>query len=177
MIITLIGYRGTGKSSVGAQLAARLNFDLVDTDREIEINAGKSIAEIFAEDGEPHFRDLEREELARQLALENIVISAGGGAILEPASRQAMKLAGPVVWLQASVETIVERLRSDESTATSRPSLTGEDIYNEVATVLAQREAYYAEPATLIINTDKRGITSIVDEIVSHLTEGESQSW
>ncbi|QDT34984.1 shikimate kinase [Thalassoglobus polymorphus] len=176
MVITLIGYRGTGKSSVGTQLAARMNYDLVDTDREIEKQAGKSIAEIFAEDGESRFRDLEREELLRQLALDKIVISAGGGAILDPISRQAMQGAGPVVWLQASVETIVERLRNDESTESSRPSLTGDDIFNEVATVLAQREADYAEPASIIINTDQRDFSSIVDEIISQLSTGGAKA-
>ncbi|MBT5020487.1 MAG: shikimate kinase, partial [Planctomicrobium sp.] len=82
-------------------------------------------------------------------------------------------LAGPVIWLQASVETIVERLRSDESTSTSRPSLTGENIFAEVATVLEEREAKYAEPASLIINTDQREIASIVDEIIAQLGDGD----
>lgn len=171
MVVTLIGYRGTGKTTVGGQLAARLNWDFVDTDREIERQAGKSIAAIFAEDGEPRFRDLERHELEHQFLQQQRVVSAGGGAILDGTTRQRMVLAGPVVWLQASVETIVERLRRDESTASSRPSLTGEDIYQEVATVLGEREFLYAEPATLIINTDHRDITSIVDEIVAQLPD------
>lgn len=176
MVITLIGYRGTGKSSVGEQLASRLNWGYVDTDREIEARSGKSIAKIFAEHGEPHFRDLESDELSRQLAKSELVISAGGGAILSDDSRQRMVQAGPVVWLQASVETIVDRLRSDESTESSRPSLTGDDIYAEVATMLAEREAKYAEPASLIINTDHRQIASIVDEIVAQLGHGD-QKW
>ncbi|MDB4733656.1 shikimate kinase [Planctomicrobium sp.] len=173
MVITLIGYRGTGKSSVGEHLASRLNWEYIDTDREIETQSGRSIADIFAENGEPYFRDLERNELARQLNGQDLVISAGGGAILSDDSRQRMVLAGPVIWLQASVETIVERLRSDESTSTSRPSLTGENIFAEVATVLEEREAKYAEPASLIINTDQREIASIVDEIIAQLGDGD----
>lgn len=176
MVITLIGYRGTGKSSVGEQLASRLSWEYVDTDREIERRSGKSIAEIFSESGEPYFRDLESDELQRQLEKSDLVISAGGGAILADDSRRRMVHAGPVIWLQASVETIVDRLRSDESTESSRPSLTGDDIYAEVATVLEEREAKYAEPASLIINTDHREIASIVDEIVAQLGDGD-QEW
>ncbi len=169
MVITLIGYRGTGKSTVGVQLAARLDWDFVDTDQEIEHTAGKSIAEIFAKDGESRFRDLERNELQRQLARENVIISAGGGAILDDQSRQRMSAAGPVVWLQASVETIVKRLQSDASTASSRPSLTDGGIFDEVSDVLLQREPLYAEAASLMISTNHRDIDSIVDEIITQL--------
>ena len=169
MVITLVGYRGTGKSSVGVQLASRLEWDVVDTDQEIERTAGKSIAEIFENDGEPHFRDLERDELQRQLVRENVVVSAGGGAILDGDSRHRMSDAGPVVWLQASVETIVERLQSDVSTASSRPSLTGSGIFDEVSDVLQQREPLYAEAASLSVSTDNRSVDSIVDEILTQL--------
>lgn len=169
MVITLIGYRGTGKSTVGKELAKRLDWDFVDTDQEIERRAGKTIASIFSEDGEPAFRALEREELSRQLFREHLIISAGGGAILDQSSRQNMTAAGPVVWLQASVEVIVERLRSDQSTAANRPALTQEGIYEEIATVLGQREQYYSEAATIILNTDGRAIANIVDDIVAQI--------
>lgn len=176
MVITLIGYRGTGKSTVGSQLASRLNWDFVDTDLEIERTAGKSIAEIFAEDGEPRFRDLERDELQRQLAGNHVVVSVGGGAILDDQSRQNMAAAGPVVWLQATVETIVERLQEDETTATSRPSLTGGGIFAEVSEVLLQREPLYAEAASLTISTNHRNIDSIVDEILTQIPETGAQA-
>lgn len=169
MVITLIGYRGTGKSTVGMQLAARLDWDFVDSDQEIERIAGKSISEIFADNGEPRFRDLERDELQRQLIRQNIVVSAGGGAILDDQSRQRMSAAGPVVWLQATVETIVERLQGDASTASSRPSLTDGDIFDEVSDVLLQREPLYAAAASLIVSTDHREIDSIVEEIITQL--------
>lgn len=171
MVISLIGYRGTGKSTVGEQLANRLNWEFVDTDSEIERNAGKSIAAIFLEDGEPRFRELERNELGRQLNRERLVLSTGGGAILDDESRLGMSAAGPVVWLQASVEVIVDRLRSDDSTTANRPALTEDGIYEEVATVLSQREQLYAEAASLIIDTDQRGIDSIVDEIIAQLPD------
>lgn len=174
MVITLIGYRGTGKSTVAAQLAARLDWEIVDSDAEIELRAGKSIKEIFSEDGEPHFRDLERGVLSELLHRDHIVISAGGGAILDDLTRQQMKQAGTVVWLQASVATIEERIGGDPSSTSRRPALQGGDAQSEVATVLAQREPLYAEASTLIISTDNREITSIVDEIVSQLPAEES---
>lgn len=169
MVITLIGYRGTGKSTVGKELAQRLSWDFVDTDQEIERRAGKTIASIFSEDGEPSFRALEREELSRQLSRDRLIISAGGGAILDQSSRQKMAAAGPVVWLQASVEVIVERLRSDQSTAANRPALTQEGIYAEIATVLGRREQYYSEAASIILNTDGSSIANIVDDIVAQI--------
>lgn len=169
MVITLIGYRGTGKSTVGQLLAARLDWDFVDSDREIERQAGKSIAAIFTEDGEPHFRHLEREEINRQLHRDHVVLSAGGGAILDDLSRQQMPIAGPVVWLQASVETIVERISSDADTNDNRPSLTGQDVLNEVEQVLRERESKYAEAATIVIQTDGRDVTAIVDDIITHI--------
>jgi len=174
MVITLIGYRGTGKSTVAEQLAARLNWEMVDSDDEIELRAGKSIQEIFAQDGEPHFRDLERGVLTELLHRDKIVVSAGGGAILDDLTRQRMRQAGPVVWLQASVATIEQRIGSDPSSSSRRPALQGSDAQSEVATILAQREPLYSDAATMFVLTDDRDVTAIVDEIVSQLPAEES---
>src|SRR5512144_1080339 len=102
MIITLIGTRGTGKSTIAPLLAARLGWEWIDADIELERRAGKSIREIFATEGEPAFRTLERQTLVDLLKRDRLVIAAGGGAILNPDTRRDVQSAGPVVWLQAT---------------------------------------------------------------------------
>lgn len=169
MIITLIGYRGTGKSSIAPALAARLGWTWVDADVELEHRAGRSIREIFTTDGEPEFRRLERATLVSLLAQERLVIAAGGGAILNPDTRADFRQAGPVVWLTADVPTIAERLTSDPTTAARRPSLTGQSLIDEIAGVLKQREPLYRETATIIMPTQARSVAEIVQEIVSQL--------
>jgi len=177
MVITLIGYRGTGKSTVGEQLAGRLNWNVVDSDREIEMRAGKSIAEIFTEDSEDVFRSLEREVLAELLGQNEIVIAAGGGAILDETTCQQMQTAGPVVWLTAEVETIVKRLSHDPATPANRPALAGADAVSEVQDVLANRLQRYQTTASMTVSTDDRTVPAIVDEIVSSLPLNEGTNW
>jgi shikimate kinase len=104
--IFLIGYRGTGKTSVARQLADRLKFDCVDADVDIEGRAGKSIVAIFREDGEAAFRDVETVIVGELSRRRRAVIALGGGAVLRETNRQAIRAAGPVVWLTASVDTI-----------------------------------------------------------------------
>ena len=166
MAITLIGYRATGKSTVGRELATRLGWDFVDTDREIERVAGKSISAIFFEEGEPAFRHLEREQIELALTQPQSVVSSGGGAVLNVESRLNMKESGPVIWLKAEVETIVNRLLADQSSEESRPSLTGGGMLAEVAQVLKDREPIYAEIATVSIDTDNRTTAEIVNAIL-----------
>jgi shikimate kinase len=169
MTITLVGYRGTGKSTIAAALAARLGWTAIDADAEIESRAGRSIREIFASDGEAEFRRLERGVLAELLRRERLVIASGGGAVLDPETRRGMAAAGPVVWLTASLETLVGRLAADVATPGRRPALTPHDAPTEIATLLAQREPYYREVATLTVATDGRTPEDIVDEIVVRL--------
>lgn len=169
MLVTLIGYRGTGKSSVAPVLAARLGWPWVDADRELVTRAGRSIAEIFATAGEPEFRRLERETLVSLLARDKLVLAAGGGAILNPDTRRDVRAAGPVVWLRADVATLARRLGADDTTAGQRPSLTGGNAIDEIAGVLARREPLYRETATLNVSTVDRTITEIVEEILAKL--------
>src|SRR5690348_4091507 len=97
--LVLIGYRGTGKTTVAQLLALRLGWDWIDADVELELRAGKSIAAMFADDGEPAFRELETQVLADLVRREKAVIAAGGGAVMKDANRAALALAGCVVWL------------------------------------------------------------------------------
>lgn len=167
MVISLIGYRGVGKSSVGPQLAARLGWECVDADVEIAARAGKSIAEIFAQEGEPRFRAWEAEVLANLLDSDQLVVSAGGGAVMNPDTRQRMREAGPVVWLQATPETIWARIGA--TLGAGRPSLTGLEPREEIEQLLAERSPVYALAATIAVPTDGRSVTAIVDEIESRL--------
>ncbi len=168
-IITLIGYRGCGKSSVGPLLAERLNFECVDSDDEIERVAGKSISEIFADDGEAAFRRLETDVLIDLFRRPSLVVAAGGGAILSDVNCRGMKEAGPVVWLQASAETLATRIQHDESSGSRRPSLTGKSILDEVAEVLESRLAQYSDAATIVVDADLGTPEEITDVIVSRL--------
>jgi shikimate kinase len=169
MVITLIGYRGVGKSTVAPLLASRLGWNWIDADVEIEQRAGRSIAEIFAQEGEPGFRTRESGVLTDLLSRNHLVIAAGGGAILDPHNRQAIRAAGPAVWLTASLDSIYHRIHGDATTAGRRPSLTGSDPRTEIETLLARRTPLYAETSSCVIDTEGRSPTAIVDEIVLHL--------
>jgi shikimate kinase len=124
MILTLIGYRATGKTTLARLLAQRLGWDWIDADVEIERRAGKAIARIVAEDGEPAFRDLEAAAIADLCGRTRLVVAAGGGAPRRLESRDAMRAAGKVVWLTARPETILARMSGDATTASRRPALT-----------------------------------------------------
>lgn len=167
--IFLIGYRGTGKSTVAGALAARLGYDCVDADAIIEERAGKTIAAIFAEDGEPAFRDAEAQVVAELCARLRIVAALGGGAVLRDGNRAAIRAAGPVVWLTASVDTIVARITADSATASRRPQLTAAGGKAEVESLLAVRTPLYRECATLIIDTEGKTASELAEEIVKQI--------
>jgi shikimate kinase len=166
MVITLIGYRGSGKTTVARALAGRLGWNWVDADTVIEQAAGQSIREIFAAEGEPGFRRREREALAGLLAGDRQVLAAGGGAVLNADTRRQMQAAGPVVWLQASVPVLAARIAADPSTAARRPNLAGGGT-EEIARLLAEREPLYRECAAHTVETDGLSVAEIVEQIVA----------
>lgn len=165
MIITLVGYRATGKTSVAPLLAARLGWNWIDADVEIEARAGKTIKQIFAEDGEPEFRRIERDVMAELLTRSSLVLAAGGGAVLNEQTSREMKAAGPVVWLRASVDTLVERLASDATTDQRRPNLSAQGGRAEIERLLAFREPVYRDCAGLTIDTDGLELHTVVEII------------
>ena len=169
MFITLIGYRGTGKSTLAPRLATRLNFDWVDADVELESLTGRTIREIFATDGEPEFRRIEREVLLQLLKRDRLVLAAGGGAILNEATRQDFRNAGPVVWLQASVETIARRILREGTTAAHRPNLTPKGGIDEIRALVTQREPLYQSCATITVQSEGSSIESLVQRIIPQL--------
>jgi len=164
--IALIGYRGTGKTTVARLLATRLSFDWVDADVEVEILAGKSIAEIFDESGEESFRDLESEVVAKLCGRERTVVALGGGAILREENRKCLAGCSLVVWLKASPEVIAGRLSSDPTTSARRPNLTNHGGRTEIDELLRRREPIYRVCATFEVDTDNRDPDEIVDEIL-----------
>jgi len=164
MNIVLIGYRGTGKSTVGRLLAARLGRELVSTDAEIVKRARRTIPEIVAQQGWDYFRDLES-DICRELASrDQLVIDTGGGAILRAQNVEALKKDGTLFWLTASVETIAKRIGGDNQ----RPSLTGtKSFVDEIQDVLRERTPKYHAAADHSIATDDRSINQLVEMLLT----------
>jgi shikimate kinase len=169
--VLLIGYRGTGKTTVARDLANRLGYDWIDADDEIEKRAGKSIAAIFKEDGEPAFRVWEGRVVSELAGRRRTVVALGGGAVLREENRRAMSGAGAVIWLTASVDSILMRLAGDASTASRRPHLTTLDRREEVEKLLAERTPLYRECATLVVDTEDKTAAEVVEEIVVRLNQ------
>jgi shikimate kinase len=155
--LTLIGYRGTGKSTVARLVADRLGCGWRDADDVFERETGSTIADHFREHGEPSFRDLEATILRRLLADdESGVIATGGGVVLREENRRLLRQFGrPVLWLDAPAEVILARLVGDPATAKGRPPLSAAGVLAEVPAILASREPLYAATADLRI--DVRG--------------------
>lgn len=170
MNLVLIGYRATGKTTLARLLAQRLGWDWIDADVEIERRAGKSIARIFAEDGEPAFRDLEARVIADLTKRPKLVLAAGGGAPLRGESRQAMRDGGRVVWLTASAETIHRRMTGDATTGQRRPSLTDRGPLDEILQLLKRREPIYRESGHVQIDTEGKTPDELAVEILDALS-------
>ncbi len=155
--LSLVGYRGTGKTTVGKLLADHLNLRFLDADLEIEARAGRSIMAIFAESGEPVFRDWEEQTL-RELAEHNpgAVLASGGGVVLRPSNRRLLRDFGFVVWLQADPDELARRIEADLKAGTQRPTLTGSGTIAEIAQVLRERVPLYREVADVAISTVDR---------------------
>jgi shikimate kinase len=166
MNVVLIGYRGTGKSTVGSIVAARLGRILVSTDAEIVKSAGQSIPEIVEQNGWEYFRDLEA-KVCQELAGQNgLVIDTGGGAVLRSRNVAVLKETGKLFWLTASVSTIRERISQDSQ----RPSLTGvKSFLDEIQDVLRERTPKYQAAADYIIETDGKPVAQVAEEILARL--------
>ncbi|MBK5243700.1 MAG: shikimate kinase [Eubacteriaceae bacterium] len=139
--IALIGFMGTGKSTIGPLLAEKLGYQFIDTDTMVEEGLGMKISEIFKNQGERCFRDVEHRALKKALAMEKVVISTGGGAILLKENRKLLEENAFVVSLNCQPETIFQRLQGDQS----RPLLKSIDPLTEIKKIMANRHEYYEE--------------------------------
>jgi shikimate kinase len=159
--LVLVGMMASGKTTIGRAVARRTGRVFVDSDAQIEAETGRTVREIFEQDGEAGFRRLEAEALARALASdEPAVIAAAGGVVLSPHNRALLKTAGRVVWLRADPRTLVGRVRPDDH----RPLLAG-DPGGTLARLAAEREPFYAEVADTVIDVDRRDKRDLIREI------------
>ena len=160
--VILIGFMGSGKTSVGLKLSYRLRRPVIDTDKEIEREEKRSISDIFATDGEPYFRDKETACL-RKLLKDRCcqIISVGGGLPLREENRALLHELGQVFYLRASADTIYERLKHD----TTRPLLQGDDPRSKISTLLSERDVYYRDAADVIVDVDNKDFEQILCEI------------
>ena len=169
MVVTLIGYRGCGKSSVGKLLASELGWTFADADDQLENAAGKSIRQIFADDGEAVFRDWEETTIEKLLQQDKLVLATGGGAILRETTRTRIASAGPVVWLMASAEELFRRIETDATTGERRPNLTNAGGLDEVRQLLSERTGLYRSLASYEIETEGRTTEEIARDILRQL--------
>jgi len=176
--IYLIGYRASGKTTVGRSVAALLSRLFLDTDHLIEDSAGRDIAAIFNDSGEPAFRGLESGVLelvaARALAGEELVVATGGGIVLMEENVKRMRATGHLVWLRAPAAVLRRRIERDPQTGRNRPALAGESAAAEVEDVLARRYPLYEAAADRIVDTgdlDEEQVCGAVVEAITELSE------
>lgn len=166
--LVLIGFMGTGKSSVSRELSAQLGWPRIDSDEDIVRRAGKSIADIFAHEGESRFRDIESDCLSDiLLQSEPAIVATGGGAVLRESNREAMLAGSFVVALTADAESIIARVSQDEG----RPLLQG-DARERVYKLLEQRKGLY-DFAHLIIDTTGLSVKDVAGRIINHMNEAK----
>jgi shikimate kinase len=161
MNIVLIGFMGSGKSAVGQTLAKKLKLDYLDTDELIENLEKKKIKEIFAEKGEPYFRELETHVAGTLEEFDNLVISTGGGMVLKEENVKALKKVGPLVLLWAEPVTIYQRIRYDGN----RPLLKVRDPLAEIKRILEERRPVYQQAADHVVNTENMDVEQVTEEI------------
>lgn len=163
--IVLIGVPGAGKTTVGTILAKKLGRVFIDTDQEIEKISGKTIAEIFIQDGEPSFRATEKKVIEDSIAKGNAVISLGGGALMNSDTRELVK-AQISIWLQIGLAQAVDRIGMNRN----RPLLLG-NVRGQLADLMAAREPFYIECAQVAVDTNELNADQVADQIIAKLKQ------
>jgi shikimate kinase len=170
--IVLMGYRCTGKTSVGGVLAQALERRFVDTDAMIQETLGSSIEEIVARNGWEGFRGMEHKLIEGFAQTDNLVIATGGGAVMDERNIENLKRNGWVVWLKGSVDALARRMREARDNGLQRPSLTGLDPVDEIGQVLRLREPLYRRAADLEVDTSDLGPEEVAGSILKALPNG-----
>jgi len=165
MNVFLVGPMGSGKSAVGRQLAQRLALEFIDSDEEIEARTGVDIPYIFEREGEAGFRQREAEVIDAVTRRERVLVSTGGGAILDAGTRERLRARGRVVYLRTSVDQQLARTRRSND----RPLLNNDDPRGTLERLLEQRAPLYAEVAEIVVDTDGRKVKTVVDQICRQL--------
>ncbi|MDM7915258.1 MAG: shikimate kinase [Candidatus Eisenbacteria bacterium] len=164
--VALIGFMASGKTSVGRALSALTHMPFADVDEQVERREGRSVAEIFAERGEPYFRERESEVLEALCEEEGWILGCGGGTLLDPRNRLRIQARCVAVWLRASSDELLRRLESRPEQ--TRPLLAGRDPRIVVPGLLQAREGLYGE-AALTVETEGRTVASIAEELAIQL--------
>lgn len=158
---------GVGKTSIGRQLAKELNLTFYDSDQEIEKRTGATIPWIFDLEGEAGFRQRESKTIANLMTLNNIVLATGGGVVLNPENRKTLAAHGIVIYLQANLDTLVERTSRNQN----RPLLANSNPQEILEKLLTQRDPLYRETADFVYSTSSSNISKIVRQIVQDLRQ------
>ena len=174
--LVLIGYRATGKTSVGARLAKVLHCPFVDLDQVLVREAGRSVADIVAQGGWAEFRRLEKQLVARYRDTRGQVLATGGGVVLDPDNVAALRENGILIWLTADPAAIQARLAQDQPRDANRPSLTGGDTIREVAEVLEARAPLYQAAAQIIVDTTHNSVAQVVELVLAALKSEETRN-
>ena len=172
MNLFLIGYRCTGKTSIGKALARKLELEFIDTDQMVEQDAKMSIATLIETSGWEYFRQMESDALILAAGHKNAVISTGGGIILADKNRGLIKNSGTCIWLTADVDTIVQRMEQDRQTEDLRPKFSSLELEDETRKVLEERLPLYKETHHIQIDTASVGIDDCVRQICGRLENG-----
>lgn len=168
-VIVLVGSSGAGKSTIGPLLATKLGRPFLDVDAEIVREQGRPVSDIFATDGEAHFRRLERD--ATLAAFDrDAVVALGGGAPMTPAVADALRALSQVIWLRVSAEEATRRVGNDPR----RPLLSRGDALATLTAMLAAREPVYADVSDVAVSTDGRPSAAVVDDIISFIRSREN---
>jgi shikimate kinase len=167
----LVGFTGTGKSTVGRHAARELGFEFIDSDQAIEVAAGKSVASIFADEGEPAFRTHERRFIESGHPSERFVVACGGGLVVPEGMLELVQARGVVICLHAPLETVLQRT----ARTAHRPLLQGENREERLRALYAAREAIYRRTAAMVL-TEGRPMREIVAHVL-RVYRQEERSW
>ncbi len=172
--VALIGFMGTGKTAVGQVLAKELNMSFLEMDALISSKAGRPIPEIFEEDGEIGFREIEIEIAKRVAAEQHAVIACGGGVVLNWINIERLRESSVVVLLTASPSETLKRVSKEVG---QRPLLEGDDSLTRIRQMLRFRQPFYARAADISVNTSRRSIAGVTEAIVAELRRDASFDW